>query len=223
VSPELITELEQFYMDSLQSEYNLAKIAGSTAGVQHKEGHGKGKKMPAGFGDTMRKAKGTPVYLYDHNNTLLFIFDSKTQALKCLKTSLATLDDWLENGNEASTKRNLTFGYVSLKAISTNLVPLLTIDKVKELAQLDIINQPTYISRSTIGIKRTDAYKLEMAKIKGTPLEVYDANRNLIATYHSIREAAKALGIATTTINRFVESKKLFRGKYYFKLGPKVK
>ena len=68
VTREKLTLLEQFFMDSLQSEYNLAKIAGfSPAGIPKRQlniSPGIGLKMPADFGDRMRtpnKVLGTPI------------------------------------------------------------------------------------------------------------------------------------------------------------------
>jgi len=201
-------------MDSLNPVYNLAKVAGSTAGVQHKEGHGKGPK-PADFGETMRKALGTPLYLYDNNDTLLFIFDGKLMASKYLDINRGTVTRLLTPN---TTSNPLAFGYISMVAIANNQKPTMTLEQVTELVLRDRLINPSPRHK---GKKRTEAQNLAKSKQLGTPLNVYDVDMKLIASYHSQVAASKALGIARKTITKFVESKKLFRDKYYFQLGQK--
>jgi len=125
------------------------------------------------------------------------------------------LNSLLDQGKEAST---LSYGYVIQGSRSTNLVPMMTLDQVKELVNSGRIQFPT--SSPSKGVKMSEASKLSRSKKMGTSVSVYDVNRKLIAVFHSQNAAAKAYGIAIKTITKFVNNKKPFRGMY-FVLGPK--
>ena len=160
VSADLLTLLEQFFFDTLNPEYNHAPIAGSTAGVQHKEGHGKGPK-PADFGDRMRKAKGTPVYLYDFNDILLCIFDSMTQASKYRDISRDKVNNLLTDNNP--NRSQLGVGYITLIANASNQMPTMTLEQVTELVLRDRLNNPN--QHPNKGKKMTEAQREVLATL----------------------------------------------------------
>ena len=172
--------------------------------------------MPAGFGDRMRKAQGTRVYLYDYNGTLLCIFDSMEQAAKCLDISTVKVNGLLTDNNP--NRSQLLFGSIALIDNSNNQKPTMTFEQVTELVLRYRTRTPAHFNK---GRKMTEAQNLAQAINRGTPIDVYDVNRKLITTHPSIQAAAKALGIDHKTIERYVKSQKLFRGKFYFKLGKK--
>lgn len=49
----------------------------------------------------------------------------------------------------------------------------------------------------------------------------YDTNYNLIASYDSSREAAKAFGVVHSTISNYCHNLKLYKNKYYFQYESK--
>lgn len=120
-------------MDSLNPEYNLRPTAESLAGMMYEKSSNRGIKKPEGFGDKLRKAQGTPIYLYDNNHSLLFIFDSLTLAYTTLMIGERRLNSLL-NPLKGKTKP-LSYGYVSLIAISPNHVPSQTLAQVEQLVE----------------------------------------------------------------------------------------
>ncbi|KAI9590805.1 GIY-YIG nuclease superfamily [Syncephalis fuscata] len=95
---ESVLALEQFAMDTYKSEYNILKIAGSTAGKEYTEdlsGEANGfygKTHSEATRINMRKAKGTSIFIYSADkSTLLYTFDSANEAAKFIGCSRPTL------------------------------------------------------------------------------------------------------------------------------------
>ena len=64
-------------------------------------------------------------------------------------------------------------------------------------------------------IKTLEANREKMIEANRKKVLQYDQNYNLITSFSSIAEAGEALGISHSTIWRYCNSLKLFRGKYY--------
>lgn len=67
-----VIALEQYLMDTLNPEYNILKVAGSTSGKVYSEEYKK----------NMSKILGKEIFLYSRDYNLLHIFASKKKAAK---------------------------------------------------------------------------------------------------------------------------------------------
>jgi hypothetical protein len=89
-SLEEIVKLEQYFIDTLKPNLNVDLVASSS---------GYHEPMSQEIREKLRKARGTPVYMYNVEDfTLLYVFDSKQQIYDLINMHHVTLNDCLSSG-----------------------------------------------------------------------------------------------------------------------------
>lgn len=88
-SLEQVVELEQYFIDTLKPNLNVDLVASSS---------GYHTPMTQEIRDKLRKERGTPVYVYSEDFTLLYIFESKQQMYNTIKIHHTSLNDCLSLG-----------------------------------------------------------------------------------------------------------------------------
>jgi len=103
--PEDLILREQIYIDSLKPEFNILQVAGSLLGYKH-SADSIAKISKARIGKThtpvtkalMSVAKGTAIYVYDSNGTLVNTFSSGRKAAEHFDCSHPTILKYSING-----------------------------------------------------------------------------------------------------------------------------
>jgi response regulator of citrate/malate metabolism len=80
----------------------------------------------------------------------------------------------------------------------------------REQYYIGIIN-PVYNKQKTAKYSKRQGYLINIINIKD----------NSNKTYYSIAEAAKSLGISSSTVSRYLNTNKVFKDIYYFKVIKK--
>lgn len=56
-------------------------------------------------------------------------------------------------------------------------------------------------------------------RTRGTPVRIYDKNRNLIKSLPTMKEAGNFVGLSYSSISKYISKGTLWNDKYYFKYG----
>jgi hypothetical protein len=143
---EQVVELEQYFIDTLKPNLNVDLVASSS---------GYHTPMSQEIKDKLRKERGTPVYVYSEDFTLLYIFESKQQMYNIIKIHHTSLNDCL------------SLGLLYLDEF------LFSLDLIEESDKTDLLslNEIEYLiknKRSTYSIKHPSA-KAILAEYKDDP------------------------------------------------------
>ena len=126
-------------------------------------------------------------------------------------------DNRLCNLNWLTRKENCNWGTRNEragKALSANKERARAISKAKIGIKLSPSHREA-ISKAKKGKKPTLNCVIAGIKANSKKVLQYDTSYNLIASYSSAKEAAKAFGVNHSTISNYCHNLKLFRGKYY--------
>ena len=112
-----IVALEQHLIDNLKPNLNVDLIASSS---------GYREAMSQEIRETLRKLRGTPIYVYDVETLcLLYIFESKQYVYNTINIHHNTLNDCLYLGS-----LYIDYFFLSTELIETVSVKLLTLDEI---------------------------------------------------------------------------------------------
>jgi hypothetical protein len=148
-SLEEVVGLEQHFIDTLKPNLNVDLVASSS---------GYHEPMSQEMREKLRKARGTPVYMYNSNDfTLLYVFDSKQQIYNLINLHHVTLSDCLTSG-----RIYLDTFFFSLDLIEESpKTDLLDLDKMKRLIldKKEIYDVKHPAAKSILGEFKDDAKK----------------------------------------------------------------
>lgn len=187
VSLEQVIELEQYFIDSLKPNLNVDLVASSS---------GYHEPISLEIQEKLRKQRGCPVYIYEYNFTLLYIFESKQHMYNSINIHHKTLSNCLDSGN-----LYLDFFFLSLDVIEESVnINLLTLDEIITLVK-----------------DKRDVYKIKHPAAKAILAEFKDdSNKNL--EFDSINSLARHLKGDRQVIREYLKGKKsgYYRGKWKF-------
>jgi predicted transcriptional regulator YheO len=72
------------------------------------------------------------------------------------------------------------------------------------------------ISASMKGKTRSEDTKTRLSEANGTPVEILDLKNNITTTFDSIRQVAKALNIAHSTVLKYLKLQMPYQNRYVF-------
>jgi len=148
-SLEEVVGLEQHFIDSLKPNLNVDLLASSS---------GHHEQMGQEMREKLRKARGTPVYMYNIKDfTLLYVFDSKQQIYNLINMHHVTLNDCLTSG-----RIYLDTFFFSLDLIEESpKTDLLYLEKMKRLIldKREIYDVKHSAAKSILGEFKDDAKK----------------------------------------------------------------
>jgi GIY-YIG catalytic domain/NUMOD1 domain len=181
-SIEEVIELEQYFIDQLDSNLNIDRIA---------RGTGFHAPMSLKAREILRRLRGDPIFLYNINNdnkvpVLLYIFDSKQHMYNSIKIDHRTLKDCLDLG-----KIYLDYFFFSLEPITESYKEELL--KLEELKKLVFEKKSIYLVKQPLS-------KCILAE------NIYKPNLN--SEYNSISELAKYLKGDRGTIREYINGTK---------------
>ena len=188
---EQVLELEQYYIDLLSPNLNVDSLAGGYSGYH--------TPMSQAAKESLRKIRGTPIYLYDNvTKSLLYISESKQWLYDNIHIHHATLEKCILNG-----KLYLNRFYFSLDIVSE--LPYESILTFEEI----ILLIETVKSQ----------YKPNHPKSK-TILAENMLNCKLNSTFSSVGQLANYLKGDRGTIRNYIsgKSKGLYRKQWKFTL-----
>lgn len=174
-----ITELEQFFIDTLKPDLNVDLIAGGFTGFHN--------PMPQVMRDKLRVERGHSLYIYDITlNSYIFRFNSKQHAYRELKMHSKTLDKCLLE--KVMYLERFVFSHTPLSAY-----PLEAIMSLQELIQLFTEVRSGYVVQQPAS-KRFQADNL--------------LDPNLSSTFDSINDFVRQHGGDRATIRKYLDGSK---------------
>ena len=205
-NPNNVIEREQYYLDLLKPEYNVLPRAGSSLGYKHTE-------------ETLVKFKDRK-----------FTPEHKAKLAKHL-LSLSDSDDHKERSRQRMLKINELKGFhvevLDLETEKTSIYASFreaakaigcthsSISYAVKIFKEKGINRPLkdrYLIKTLVSggedIKISKQHKLKMQELMGISLEVIDLETEKTSIYSSIRDAAKAIGCASTSIRSVIKLSK---------------
>jgi hypothetical protein len=148
-SLEEVVGLEQHFIDTVKPNLNVDLVASSS---------GYHEPMSQEMREKLRKARGTPVYMYNFNDlTLFYVFDSKQQIYSLINMHHVTLSDCLTSG-----RIYLDTFFFSLDLIEESpKTDLLDLDQIKRLVldKREIYDVKHPAAKSILGEFKDDAKK----------------------------------------------------------------
>jgi hypothetical protein len=188
---EQVLELEQYYIDSLSPNLNVDLLAGGYSGYH--------TPMSQAAKESLRKMRGTPIYLYDNvTKSLLYISESKQWLYDNIHVHHTTLDKCILDG-----KPYLNRFFFSLDIISElPYESILTLEKLILLIEsVKSLYKPNHPQSKTI-------FAANMLNCK------------LNSTFSSVGQLAKYLKGDRGTIRNYIsgKSKGLYRKQWKFTL-----
>jgi len=195
--PDLLIKREQYYIDLLQPEYNILKVAGSRLGFKHSEA----TKIKMSIINT---SVNNPNFGKKHS------YETKRKIGISLRLNVTPKI----MTTETKLKISLRSHGVSVKNFdkSNNLInEFPTILSAAKHLNVD----PKKISMIFKTGRSYDnfIYKFE---VKDLRVWIYDKNNNLINTMDNIKKTSILLSIPKSTIGDYIKSGKLYKDKYYF-------
>ena len=195
--PNILISREQYYIDLLNPEYNILKVAGNRLGFKHSEA-------------TIEKISG-------RNNH----FFGKTHDYKTRKMIGETLRGVTRVNNKSKIIESETKLKLSLKSHG---VPIKVFDKlnnlIKEFSTMTSAANYYGVHRRTIGryLDKNRFYNEYIFKsnFKNNTILVYNTNHKLIKVFNNIKDASKQYDIPYSTIYGYIRSNKLYKNKFYF-------
>lgn len=193
---DVLIKREQHYIDTLNPEYNILKIAGSRLGHKLSE---KTKKS-----------------LSISNRGFIPTFETRKNIGESLKSSLAFKNSIKLRSkfvtNETKLKRYLKSDGVSVKVFKAG-------DLIKTFPSTN--KAAKYLGLSSSTIRRIpnkgayDNFTFEF-NINDTRVWVYDFNKELIKVFNNTKEVSEWCNIARDTVCTYIRSGKLYSDKFYF-------
>jgi GIY-YIG catalytic domain/NUMOD1 domain len=182
-----IVALEQHFIDTLNPNLNVDLIASSS---------GYHEPMAQEIRETLRKLRGTPIFVYEAETVcLLHIFDSKQYMYNMINIHHNTLNDCLDLGT-----LYLDYFFISLDNFELTNVKLITLDEIKDLVKT-----------------KRDIYKVKHPAAKAILAEFKDdPSKNL--EMDSLNSLAKRLKGDREVIRDYLRGNKsgYYRGKWKF-------
>lgn len=177
-----ITELEQFYINTLLPSLNVDPVAGGMNGYH--------APMPQELRDKLRKERGSTIYLYDIIlGSLVFIFESKTTLYSSINVHHKTLNKCLELGPV----------YLDRFIFSYHVIAEFAKDMVLSLQDLNILLRD---SRDKRVILQPARKRIQADNV---------LHPNLSREYDGINEFAKYLGGDRGSIRTHIDKGTLYR------------
>jgi group I intron endonuclease len=201
---ELINR-EQYYINNLNPEYNICKVAGSTLNRKHSD-------------ETKHKLKIRNIGVNHPFFGLYHSDETRRKISESLKSSLVFSNSiklkYKLKTNEAKLRSSLTSIGLIIKVydVLSNLI--------KEFPSMKKASIFYNISSSTIRriLNKNINYKgfYFKSEIKDNKVWVYDFNYKLIKILDSTNKTSIFYKIPYTTLHRLIKSGKLYKNKFYF-------
>jgi len=197
---DLLIYREQYYIDLLKPEYNICKIAGSTLGKVHSE---------ITKEKIRNSTKGKKHYFFGKHHTC------ETRK-KIGEAHKLTVRSYIRPKMRIETKLRL-----SLVTIGLNVK---VFDKennlIKEFPSINSAAKYFGVNSTTIktAIKKGRPYRnlIFKSQIKDKRIWVYDLNHRLVNILINVSKASEEFNIPSTTLSRYIKSRKLWKNKYFF-------
>ena len=211
-----VIALEQYLMDILNPEYNILKVAGSTAG----------KVYSSEYKKNMSKILGKEIYLYSRDYNLLHIFTSKKKTAKDLLGNESTISKYLYSDQKYRDYFILTTKLIESGNIKdTNSLEEITKIALEKKTRKGKLNSMfgvrlTGEKNHFFGKKHTEETRVKMSKAKGTSIYIYSKNGSLLNSFTSANLAGKYLQVNHQTILKYADSGKLLKGEWLIRTSP---
>lgn len=203
--PDALIKREQYYIDTLEPEYNILKIAGSSTGFKHSfktrvlmSLNNTGENHPL-YGK--KPSWETRIKIGKANR-----FNSAIDIIPNLNANDAKL-----NSIRLSNCRK-----IKIKAFKSN-------NLIKEFSSIKSVALYLNVSTATVrNILKNKilhvgfTYKFEAVY---NTVYTYDHNYTLLSVSDSIKKASILYKIPATTLSRYIKAGRLYNNKYYFCIG----
>lgn len=203
--PDALIKREQYYIDTLEPEYNILKIAGSSTGFKHSfktrvlmSLNNRGENHPL-YGK--KPSWETRIKIGKANR-----FNSAIDIIPNLNANDAKL-----NSIRLSNCRK-----IKIKAFKSN-------NLIKEFSSIKSVALYLNVSTATVrNILKNKilhvgfTYKFEAVY---NTVYTYDHNYTLLSVSDSIKKASILYKIPATTLSRYIKAGRLYNNKYYFCIG----
>jgi group I intron endonuclease len=195
--PNILISREQYYLDLLNPEYNILKVARSRLGFKH--------------------SKATIEKMSSMNNH----FFGKTHSYESRKMIGETLRGIIRVNNKSKFIKLET----KLKLSSrSHGVPIKIFDRsnnlIKQFPTMTSAALYFGVHRKTIGnYLDKDSFYNDYAfksNFKDNRVWVYDSNHKLIKVFNNVKNASKWYEIPHSTMYGYIKSSKLYKNKLYF-------
>jgi len=195
---DVLISREQYFLDLLNPEYNICKVAGSTLGKVHS------KSTKEKIGNSI-KGKNHPFWGKHHT------FETKEKIRIKLLNRIHIMP---KRRLETKLKLSLTSIGMTVKVYDSYNRFLMEFRTINSTARYFGVSSST-ISRI---LKNGMSYKnlFFKSEIKDNRIFVYDNNHKLIKVLNNKSETTRLFNIPHTTLTRYIKSEKLWKEKYYF-------
>ena len=180
--PKSVLALEQYFIDPLNPEYNICKIAGCS----------KGRVVPERTKNKLREERGNKIYAYSVDGSrLLYTFLSRTSLMQTLSIHRSSLNQALETGSP----------YINLLLFKLTLINNADNSNPMDLTELvKLCSDRQKVKRS----KKTNPNSLPTQA-------THISDPTLSFVLPSTRKMAHHFGVDKSTITAYILSGKVFK------------
>ena len=195
--PDVLISKEQYYIDLLNPEYNILKVAGSRLGLKHSKA-------------TIEKMSGINNHFFGKAHT--------SETRKMIGLSLRAVAKTTNRPRvvnlETRTKLSLRSHGIKIKVFDKSNNMIKQFRTITSVALYFGIDRRT-ISRYLDKEKVYNNYTFKSI-IENNTIWMYNSNHKLIKVFNSIKDASEGCKIPYSTMYGYVKSSNIYKNKFYF-------